>query len=84
MTLTSVGGQFESAAGLVDTSTSIGTAKSSFVGLSGTGERGSPWQLVVSTLTQRILRHNASRNRERAPLTLKADTLMSGNSATSA
>jgi hypothetical protein len=47
------------------------------------GEIGSPAQLV-STLVQRILCQSASRRRASAAPMLQDDTLMSGNSATSA
>src|SRR5215813_3280627 len=62
-------------------STWIGTVKSWPDTFLGTGEIGSPAQLV-STCVHRIRCQRAKRNRASAPPMLQLDTLMSGNSAT--
>jgi len=64
-------------------SISIGTAKSLLVVFLGTGEIGSPAQLV-STSVHFIRCQTASRNRASAAPMLQLDHLISGNSATSA
>ena len=64
-------------------SISIGTAKSLLVVFLGTGEIGSPAQLV-STSVHCIRCQTASRNRASAAPMLQLDHLISGNSATSA